>query len=372
MNILATADIYGSPFMFTTFGTYKFKTSFGGILTGLTLVIAVLFSFLFGRDFYFRKNPKIVISEINPKDPVAIPINTTNFTIMFRVDNYDNKPLWDFQKYFYLEWMYGIRRWNDTLKSQESVGALPLDIKLCSELKSILPETAQMYNLDDWLCIDLYQYNATITMGGSYEDKFFNNLYFTIYFCDGLGDHTINGINKCSNLTEAYHWLETTSAVFSMMYPVAYFNPNSLDKPLDFKMKTYSFPLQLNLVKWDYFSFSQIKLADDIGWIVQNVKNSTIPTFQEQNFDYRFYTVDNMATPGSDSNIYTLLLQFTKQTILYSRSYMKIQELLAVMGGFVTTTMSIFRIISMLMNMLIRNVYIFDELFSYDEKDIKK
>ena len=65
-DLVKLIDIFGTTFQFTTFKDSKFRTLIGGVMTILSGIVLVIFFFLFGRDFLFKKNPMVVSQNMVP------------------------------------------------------------------------------------------------------------------------------------------------------------------------------------------------------------------------------------------------------------------------------------------------------------------
>ena len=71
--MLNSIDIFGTNFNFTIFKQERFKTFFGGLLSLLSLGISVIFTIFFGRDFFYRTNPKTLIQYKQPLKKLSLP-----------------------------------------------------------------------------------------------------------------------------------------------------------------------------------------------------------------------------------------------------------------------------------------------------------
>src|SRR4051794_14124702 len=100
-TLIKKLDIFGTGFEFTTFKHSKFQTLLGASFTIVCLIIIIVFSFLFGRDFYFRQNPR-VLAQIKVPDNYSEPfvMNTDNFLVAWRISDTNSKKV-DFTGYLY-------------------------------------------------------------------------------------------------------------------------------------------------------------------------------------------------------------------------------------------------------------------------------
>ena len=73
----------------------------------------------------------------------------------------------------------------------------------------------------------------------------------------------------------------------------------------------------------------------------------------------------NYGIPGQDATFYALNIYFRKQYTLINRSYMKIQELLAIVGGFSEIILFAGLFFSKFFNIHLRDEFLYNELFEY-------
>src|SRR5687768_12873091 len=94
MSFLSTIDIFGTEFSFTTFGSSKYGTIMGGMLTIICGFVFIAFTVLFGRDFFWRENPKLLTQTIFPElYPPPIKLNQSTLIIPWRFENVDGNPI---------------------------------------------------------------------------------------------------------------------------------------------------------------------------------------------------------------------------------------------------------------------------------------
>lgn len=85
LSLIKKADYLGPTVQFTIRKESNFKTSFGGIVSILLILIYVSMFIYFGGEFYNRENPN-VFSQINypkPKEKLAFEINNENFQLAY-------------------------------------------------------------------------------------------------------------------------------------------------------------------------------------------------------------------------------------------------------------------------------------------------
>ncbi len=94
MNYMKDFDIYGTKMQFSIFKRNRFKSVFGGIFSIITLIIIVIFTFFFGKDFFYKTNPIILFKEEHPDRYLpAITLNSSNLLIPWRISDLNDVPV---------------------------------------------------------------------------------------------------------------------------------------------------------------------------------------------------------------------------------------------------------------------------------------
>lgn len=118
--MLKTFDLFGREFNFRIDKKTKFKTSFGGIMSIISLCVCVLISFILGRYFYFRTNPKVMKQSGFFPNQKKHHIANQNFSIAWRIeDAYSNEI--DFKGLIFPQLNYYFYQLNKTTNNYASV-----------------------------------------------------------------------------------------------------------------------------------------------------------------------------------------------------------------------------------------------------------
>ena len=92
MKYFKHLDIYGLTFNFTTFQSLYFKTFVGGFLSIISVSLMFIFCFLFGKDFFFKQNPKVLISNEKPTTYQIFNLTQNDLLLAWRInDLYGNE-----------------------------------------------------------------------------------------------------------------------------------------------------------------------------------------------------------------------------------------------------------------------------------------
>jgi hypothetical protein len=111
-RLLEFMDIYAENIKFSLDGKYKFKSSFGGGLTIVTVVLVTIFSWLIGKDIYYKEKPFYYEQSVSLPEFQKIQLNSTNFPIAFVLSDINaNNP--DYSKYYNLKINHKTHRINE-------------------------------------------------------------------------------------------------------------------------------------------------------------------------------------------------------------------------------------------------------------------
>ena len=77
-------DLFGTQFQFSIMGNDKYR-SLVGLLVSCCLVVILIVTILFGRNFYYKENPKILTENIKTENSFEFNLNPTNLTFAFRI-----------------------------------------------------------------------------------------------------------------------------------------------------------------------------------------------------------------------------------------------------------------------------------------------
>ena len=105
--IFTAMDIYGMPFNFTIENAPKYRTTMGGVLTLLTLILFIIITIVFGQDFFDQNTPRILSDTRFPDvNSTYYNFSETNFPLYFLFfDDITGEPL-DLSDKLYYNFVY--------------------------------------------------------------------------------------------------------------------------------------------------------------------------------------------------------------------------------------------------------------------------
>ena len=334
MKYFKHLDIYGLTFNFTTFQSLYFKTFVGGLLSIISVSLMFIFCFLFGKDFFFKQNPKVLISNEKPTTYQIFNLTQNDLLLAWRINDLYGNEVDVSGKIYPIFYYFSIERNSVSRKIIKST-RISLEYSKCHYVSR--SDLDWLSDLNNYYCVDF----NNLPSGGGTENSFF--YYFAIYisYCE-------NGIeyseDKCASLSDLSSIIEKQWE-FELIYPEYYFQPNDLSKPLKISYSTYTQRLTKNLQKKDVFIFQNIQFKDDQGILFSQIKETEVMALSSHYSDYFLVEDNDLITTGQSSFIYYCEFYISKDFTQYSRSYLKLKDIIAVTGSIIKIIIVCFQVI---------------------------
>jgi hypothetical protein len=353
-RILKFFDVYGREFSLLINGQTKFRSIIGGLLSILTVAVLTWCIISFGSDFYNKQNPKVNIGDgiFSNKD---IPIlNGSSYQEKYIILQYDR----NFDKLFRPTVYY--REFNTSDYSYEFISQCPLEYLT---LKNIVKDEEDYnYHSFTYYCLRMNNYY----LGGMpYTYDAISSYYpLTIYQQD-CKEITHDEMQKY-NITSCDPSFNTTldSMVVAIWYEKIGFVPDS-KFPFINKIMRRNFFMKQNLTYMVEIPININELKDDVGFLSE-IFNTSFDLNIEGTLFYEMYFYSDKKYPGFDMHIY---LSDSYKT--YTRKYQKLQDLLALIGGFMKLQFTIFGLFESFIRIYLIDSYIADEIFVNFEKNFE-
>jgi len=188
-------------------------------------------------------------------------------------------------------------------------------------------EKEQIFNisLSSWYCVNF----NNLTLGGNWDGSFVNGIIINTRTCtdkrykdlqcldqDSIRKEFKKGINTGGNYFYSFLYLESLPVMDNFEYPIQSY---LIDK---YEM------LDLNILKRSVQIFKRITNDSDVGWVFSHRKESTY--YSNDIIKQDFSLKDEI----KEDLLYTHFIYLGRKEDIFSRSYSKLQEVLANVGGF--------------------------------------
>lgn len=348
------ADIFGESIIFTIGKKTTLKTMVGFFFTLVMVGIGIFMFFFMGQSFFFKINPTTTFSQTRATNPLMR--NTTNnnkLFVAFRLMDSEFNVLSPDGSYYTAKASY--YQPNQPTSSQ-SMGMIPCKDSLALDINYI-----EDRGLSDYVCLPI----NNDYLGGSITDANYTYFNLQISFCNS----NIN--SNCDTLFRENQVDTGTSTGFvtiDLAYPEIFFDPNNIDNALTIEHTTTTDKYTSYTYLDRSLFFKQTTLLDDQGWIFQENVNSTLIGFAET-------TSANYYKPNYNSNFLITNYDFYMGNIqeTYTRKFQKIQDVIAVVGGFLRICQIALKIILTNYVKHLRNIEIMNGIINWkdDEEEVK-
>jgi hypothetical protein len=342
------ADIYGSRPTFKIGRLETFKTKFGSMLTILS-VLCILSAFIyFSLDIFTSDNPKIVLSITNVGYPQKYHMSNDNFGFVFGLQDVNT-----YNQYID-ETIYTAKAFQKTATrvqvgntSEFQWDVTLLELVRCS-IDKFPDEFKDLYKfspLNDMYCLK----NNSFYIDGTFLNDHYSFLYIELSECR---NSTENINNPCKPKSEIDAKL--TGSFFAFSHTDITIDPRNYTTPnQNYNGDTYT-TISNKYFKEMHHYVKQIQIETDRGFLLSDIHEITFlkDDYIKEMTDYRI--ANNFLS-------YTLKLSTVVET--YSRSYKKVQNVAAEVGGVVELISILCAVLAFFYNKAKLNELIINELY---------
>lgn len=340
-TMIKAFDIYGNYFQLRIKDQTKFKSIIGGILSIITLGVLIFCFVVFGRDFYKRKNPRILIEDGFYEDD-SIPIfNGTLYEEQYFILAFEKQL-----NYFSVPYTSSFK--NSTMVREY---LQPCDINFLVNSTLVSNLTEYRFLNFNYYCLKMNDYE----LFSSKTNK--KKINIILRECKGINENDIKQNNLTCNKTQNESLVGGLLAY--MHYYKIGFMPENFDQPFVKKFAEKLISTQLTYQTTVEFTANAINLKDDRGIIISDVKNTT--NLRIVNADIRY---DILSVKPTIPKM-TINISLGDDYRTYNRTYSKFQDLLASIGGFMKLILTILYFFNLIVRTYLMDWYIIDNLFNH-------
>ena len=344
MELLVSVDLFGAYHHWYVNHKKKVYTSFGGILTLISLIIFTIVSSFYFKHFINRENPQITENDKPNYQYKKIKFGEEKIYIPWTIADYTIKKV-NFTGYLYpiIYYFYGERN--------KETGTMPynykiLNYKYCNEtnLKTVNYFQDSYVDFDTLYCIDM----EDLIMGGDWFHDFVYHIQMDFFLCEDGADIGTEG-KKCTNDTKLNEIIGGNNAWhIEIYYPEIQFKPQDRTEPMQIFYNTHFYNFNKLNTKVERFYFKENIMLDDQGWIFENEKQTTFWGFEKMESDTYSRSSDgsDFIRDFSSSKIYSLVVYVSRNTKIFTRKYTKILDVIGNIMSVINGIFIIFKFIS--------------------------
>ncbi len=351
-TILVGVDQLGKQMNFNIEGG-TYRTSLGGIITIISFIGMMTLIYYFGNDLLYHKSPAFMKTTFKTNHYPFRNMSIADVFVAYRIRGYNQPGINDVRMF---EYYFKYKRKtldNKTKKYTSFTKHYP--VHKC-KFDSTLHNVSYFYEkLGDFMCVDF----SNLEIGGPDHHFNYGKLYYNIKKCDKKTEDKF-GV-KCYNKEEFSQKLKELDGklYFETIYKQNEVMPGNFKKPYSaIYQKDYvgiDFDNKNVLYKKIFFSIGEI--ITDVGIFFPEIKNQSF-------FEYDKMVEDRETT--TEDFLVTLRILLSRKKTSYTRSYIKVQDVLGNAGGFLSIVMSW---ISYLYSFYLDNAYqvfLYEKLFNLE------
>ena len=194
----------------------------------------------------------------------------------------------------------------------------------CSDINKF-EEKEKYYNisLKSWWCINF----ENKKLGGNWDGEFVNFFAIRTKRCENSTYSNITCLPKSEIEKSFKSGISTSNYLFSYLYMEAMPTMDNFHDPLKSTLINRYEILNLKITKKHVHTFKQVEVLDDHGWIFSDFGSKS--TYSSENL-FPDFTIND----DEQSTLFGYFMYFGKKLEVYNRSYVKVQEVIASIGGF--------------------------------------
>ena len=358
ISLLTLFDIYGTKYHFLLQQKLIFKTWIGGIITLILSIMILICIYIFGKDFYHRRNPTYTFSTIGEGYKI-INLKNEKIILAFRLEDeygdfYNSSII--VPKIFYYTAIPGEDGHTRSIYIEKYI-----PYRKCID-KDFEGNDNYVSLYGDLYCIEWEDKK----FGGYWDNDYLYYFEIRLFYCKNGENYSFNR-TICPSIDELNEYFNSKEIYFSLYYTTIEFKINELNHPFSRKHVNYFTQLSFNFRKNERIFIHEQILNDDQGWLMNEYKNTSMWGISALATDYQYFENTLLNTTGFSSKFYSLNIYMTSEKQYYTRKYMKIQDLLSIIGGLFTFFNLLGQKISYSININMKKFKIIEKFFDFDE-----
>ncbi len=355
-NLLKTVDYFGLSFKLNFNNETKYKSNFGGFLTVIISILSISLFVSISLDLINRNQPNV--TTVEKCQQVAPYLSLSNENVLYSIGFIDKnlKTFYD-PSYFYFSAVQVIvlrdKVGNVTIRKE-----IPLNLTNCSQFKDYYIKNGyeDVFNKNNFSQYQCLKSPADIDIGGEFSTNYFSNIRFLTSKC--LNKSSCKTLNEIDNILNRgyveFYYMNNNIQIENASFPFQQFLAN------------YYISIDPGLSKRAELFFKKVTISSDFGLIFRifsEVSDIVSDYFRE------WFFLEN--TNPQNTEIMTIYISSSKNVLSIERYYMKIQDLSAVIGGFMNICIILARVLTRYFNKVFMDEIMLNKVFNFknDEKD---
>ena len=318
MKFLKYCDFFGTKFHFYVGGNPNDNSIFGGIMSLIFFIIAIIMFILLSYDDLHKLNPIAEESEVPGGEIKIVNFHEQKIWIPWRMVTYEEEFL-DHRGILHPVISFIEGKWDSTFGMNLTYHTL--NYKLCNETS--MANKSEAYKipipLNEIFCID----NDDIPWGGSWHGDILYYVEVNLFLCEEGMDFDSND-PRCTKMNELLKH-RNTSWLFEFFYPVIQFEPTNYNMPISVLYRSYMYRLSSYANKVERLYMRENIMDDDKSLIGSNNEKTSFWGMSNIYGDTYFTPPEkDLLVKSTSSRIYSLVIYMDQGYALFKRRYKNI------------------------------------------------
>jgi hypothetical protein len=347
-KFITAVDLFGQGINLRLHTRIKSKTILGGFLTIITVLLLTSMFYYNLEDVWYKTNPQVTVEQIVSSEYPNITLDIDSMPISVAMTNNNNYVI-NKPRYFkfFAKLKYGLTT-NPNLE-EKNINLVPCKKDYFPRISN---ESYDSLNMNQNLCLE----NQNVTIGGSWSKDYISYLALGIKLCQN-----ITTLDNCAPFSEIKEFIKTTHYFWNVFFQNTNINPQNAENPITYNVFSVYKGINLESFKTSELYIRNQKLHSDEGLI-----SSTNTTNSSLGYDYN--TVDDGSISDEVLIEFNFLVSYNK--FIYHRKYLKIQNVLANVGGLASVIRITCIVICYIFSVIKRDEKILNKIFDYDLSEI--
>ena len=362
VKIFKSCDIFGVSYALKTNGQEKYKSNFGACLSFAVVLIALQLTYIYGMDFFFKKNPNVLDSDVIHDSMQEIFPTTEQYPFMIRYmkDSLPNPPNMPIR----INMQYLDFRTNKENNVKELYCRVREVKTNCAETPLKGDTRFAEENLNDWFCFDFEKVRKTCAemtnnpkykpyIGGYVQDDRLGYIQLS------LSNSERNNKGELVYQSKLNEVKKLDAFMLDIRYPKFYLRKEEVKDALMTTTEVERFNLRANSFRFEYRYMKKVTLHDDVGWISESIE--TTNSIDLDNISPQYYT--NTLEKEGWINFFDSIFLINRNEKVYKRRFMNLSDVISRVAGSLSPIIICFRFLVEFYNVFVRDHELIESLF---------
>jgi hypothetical protein len=329
----------------------KYNTFFGGFVSIFIYILVVMGFIYFGQELFLKANPTVIVSNQYDTNPQQFNLTKDKFNFFIKLQDVNSNYYIDPQIFSFSVKQFITTRTIDSKGSPNfTTQTIPMKLEVCNMTRHFPNFKGQFIgqDLSRAMCVNQGD-SDSLYISGVYGSEVYGRIVIDILSCK---NSTASDV-KCKPQEDIDKLL--SGGFFSIFLIDTIFDPKNYTHPYTYVGRDFYTSMSNNYYKAYSLWFKNVDYSTDSGFLLQDVNQERYlqMNYESEVMDYRTGTAEFFRCAIRSSNIRDI----------YYRKYIKLQDILANMGGLIKGIMVCVQMFFLLFQHTNYYIFLIEELY---------